>query len=154
MRISKKTILSLWSVSLLSLAAASPSWAEITVDNPKSYETSSHASVGAAFMTIKNSGDQAETIIAASSDICDHVEIHTMSENENGLMQMRKLEGGLEIPANGAVELAPMGYHFMLIGLKNPLEVGSSIHLTLETKNNQKIEITVPVDTRNKSKKN
>lgn len=47
-----------------------------------------------------------------------------MLENDAGVMQMRKLEGGLAVPPSGEVELKPMGYHFMLIGLKAPLTEG------------------------------
>ena len=47
-----------------------------------------------------------------------------------GAMVMRQIMS-LPLPAGETVELAPGGYHVMLIGLVEPLEVGDSIDVTL-----------------------
>ena len=47
-----------------------------------------------------------------------------------GAMVMRQIMS-LPLPAGETVELAPGGYHVMLIGLVDPLEVGDSIDVTL-----------------------
>ena len=47
-----------------------------------------------------------------------------------GAMVMRQIMS-LPLPAGETVELAPGGYHVMLIGLVNPLEVGDTIDVTL-----------------------
>ena len=47
-----------------------------------------------------------------------------------GAMVMRQIMS-LPLPAGETVELAPGGYHVMLIGLVDPLEVGDTIDVTL-----------------------
>jgi len=128
---------SLWSGTAL---------ADVDVKDPYSFVTSEKAMVGAAFMTIANTGEAEEKIIGASApEVCDHVEIHSMLENDAGVMQMRKLEDGLAVPPSGEVELKPMGYHFMLIGLKAPLTEGQVIDLTLERESGDPVKVSVPV---------
>ncbi|MDY0029123.1 MAG: copper chaperone PCu(A)C [Pseudobdellovibrionaceae bacterium] len=120
--------------------------ADVDVKGPYSFATSGKAMIGAAFMTIANTGETEEKIISASApEVCDHVEIHSMSENDAGVMQMRKLQGGLAIPPSGEVELKPMGFHFMLIGLKAPLTEGQVIDMTLERESGDPVKISVPV---------
>ena len=44
---------------------------------------------------------------------------------------MRPVAGGLTIPAHGSVQLAPGGYHLMLIGPKRRFVVGNQVPATL-----------------------
>jgi copper(I)-binding protein len=50
---------------------------------------------------------------------------------ENGVMTMRKLPDGLEVPAGGSIALKPGSFHLMLMGLKQPLREGGTFHGTL-----------------------
>jgi len=86
--------------------------------------------MGAAYMLIANSGG-ADKLISASTNVAKTVELHTVIE-ENGVMQMRPVEGGIEVPASGNVELKPGGYHVMLIGLTKDLKAGDTVDLTLQ----------------------
>ena len=61
-------------------------------------------------------------------------------EMVDGIMKMRPVPEGLEIPAGQTAELAPGGYHLMLMGLKRPITQGERIPLTL------KFEKSNPVD--------
>lgn len=47
-------------------------------------------------------------------------------------MRMRQVEGGIELPAGGQVELKPGGYHVMLIGLTRDLNAGEKFPVTLQ----------------------
>ena len=49
----------------------------------------------------------------------------------NGVMTMRPVAGGLEIPAGGKVALAPGGYHLMFFGLKRQPKQGEKFSATL-----------------------
>ena len=62
----------------------------------------------------------------------------------SGEMTMQQVEF-IELPAGTAVELKPDGYHVMIIGLVNPLEVGQTIQITLIFENAGEITIDVPV---------
>lgn len=84
---------------------------------------------GAIFMVISNDGE-ADVLIAGATDVAAVVEIHEVADN-NGVMEMRPLEQGLEIPADGLVTLQPGGYHVMLIGLTQDLMPDMTFELTL-----------------------
>ena len=44
---------------------------------------------------------------------------------------MQEKQDGFDIPAGGEVELAPGGYHFMLMGVSDPILAGESTDVTL-----------------------
>jgi len=90
-------------------------------------------STGAAFMTIKNSGKQADRLVAVTTDVADASEIH-LSEMKDDVMTMRQVDG-IDVPAGGKAILEPGGYHVMLIGLKRVLTVGEKVTLTLTFEN-------------------
>src|SRR5690606_18204209 len=72
------------------------------------------------------------------------VEIHEMSM-QNDVMKMRQLEGGLEIPAGGKVELKSGGYHLMFIQPEKPYKEGETVSVTLEFEKAGKVTIDFPV---------
>ncbi len=102
----------------------------ITAADPWSRATSSRASIGAGYVTVRNAGAQADRLVSATSPRAAKVEIHTMSLDD-GIMRMRPLPNGLEVPAGGEALLAPGGNHIMLIGLKSPLKAGERVPATL-----------------------
>jgi copper(I)-binding protein len=98
----------------------------------------------AAYMIIRNTGSEPDKLIAASSDVAKTIELHTVVE-EGGVMRMRQVEGGIDIPANGQVELKPGGFHVMLIGLTRDLNAGDSVQLTLTFEKAGQIPVTAQV---------
>ena len=68
------------------------------------------------------------------------VEVHQMS-SENGVMQMRQLKDGLNIPAHGSVALSPGGYHLMFTHLTHPLTKGESVKATLNFEHAGPVEV-------------
>jgi len=82
----------------------------------------------AAYFTIRNGGG-ADKLLSVTSPAAD-ASLHS-SSIDNGVMRMRPLPA-LEIPANGAVELKPGGTHVMLMGLKQPLQAGTTLELDLK----------------------
>jgi copper(I)-binding protein len=51
----------------------------------------------------------------------------------------------LEIPAGGTVQLAPGGYHIMLIGLTKDLNVGDTVQVTLKFEKAGDVTVTAQV---------
>lgn len=88
------------------------------------------APAAGGYMRIVNRGRTADRLVAASSPAVARVEIHEMSF-AGGIMRMRPLPRGLEVPAGGSAELAPGGYHLMLIGLGRPFRTGGTVPVTL-----------------------
>lgn len=120
----------------LSLAlAAAPAFAHefkagtLMLDHPWARATVPAAKVGGGYLTIVNTGTEADRLVSASiaPEVAERTEIHEM-KMDNGVMSMRKVAGGLEIPAGATVKLQPGkeggGYHFMFMGLKKPLKDG------------------------------
>lgn len=97
----------------------------------------------AAYMNIRNTGPEADTLLKASCDAAMMVQV--METNMEGdVMSMRETPG-IELPAGTTVELKPGGYHVMLMGLKQELKVGASISITLEFAKAGKVTLDVPV---------
>ncbi len=61
------------------------------------------------------------------------VELHE-TINDGGVMKMRPVPSGFEVPATGALELKPGGKHVMLIGLTKPMVGGEEIEITLQVR--------------------
>jgi len=101
----------------------------VKISAPWIRATPKGAPVGGGYMTITNTGSVSEKLIGGTSDVSSRFEIHEMSM-ENGVMKMRPA-AGVEIKAGQTVELKPGGYHVMFVGLKEPLERGQHIKVTL-----------------------
>ncbi len=116
------------------IAVASPELAHaasnLVITDPVSRATPAGAPTGIGYMTIANTGEVPDRLVAASSPLADHVEIHEMSV-ANGIMTMHPVPGGLAVPAHGSVALRPGSYHLMLIGPKQPFKAGDAIPVTL-----------------------
>jgi periplasmic copper chaperone A len=103
---------------------------DITIEAPWSRATPKGASVGVGYLVIHNHGATPDRLVGGAADFADNLSVHEMSM-DNGVMRMRELSAGLEIPANGEVRLSPKGYHVMFTGLKAPLKKGDRIKATL-----------------------
>lgn len=114
------------------------------ISYPWARATAPRAPTGGVFMTIENIGDTADRLIGASSPIAEHTDIHN-TVNDDGVMRMRPVDA-IEVPIAGSAELAPGGYHIMLIGLTEPLKKGSRIPVTLEFENAGTVDVEVTVE--------
>jgi len=82
------------------------------------------------FLRIDNAGSEPDRLIGVETDRAEAAALHAMVR-DGDVMRMRPVEGGIEIPANGHVLLAPGGRHIMLVGLRQRLVEHSKIALTL-----------------------
>lgn len=92
--------------------------------------------VSGAFMNLTNPTNA--MLIKAESPIAEIVEIHSMSMR-NGVMEMREVME-LELPAGKTVQLAPGGFHIMLINLTKQLKPGDTVPIKLTIKSASNIE--------------
>jgi copper(I)-binding protein len=79
-----------------------------------------------------------------TADIAGKGEIHEMTVKD-GVMNMRPLADGIEIPAGGEVKLEPGSYHVMFKELKAPAVEGVKFPgtLTFEKAGTVKVEFAV-----------
>lgn len=97
----------------------------------------------AAYMSIRNNGTEADTLLKATCDAAMMVQVME-TKMENDVMSMGEVPG-IDLPAGGMVELKPGGYHVMLMDLAQEMKDGSTISITLEFAKAGKITLEVPV---------
>ena len=130
--------------ALLTCATLSlPLHAEITIEDAYVRATAPGQVVSASFMTLHNSASSAVTLLSASSDVAEAVELHN-HVHEDSVMQMRQVEG-INLPASGSVSLQPGGYHIMLIGLKHNLATEQSVAMSLKFSDGSEQTLNLPV---------
>lgn len=102
------------------------------------------APAGGGFLIITNTGDEADRLTGVEAAHAGMSEIHEMKVSD-GVMEMRELEDGLEIPAGQTVTLAPGGYHLMFMGLKDAHEAGGGLPVTLTFERAGAVDVVLEV---------
>ncbi|MCF4165791.1 copper chaperone PCu(A)C [Zavarzinia compransoris] len=118
----------------------------LEIEHPWSRATPGGAKVGGGYLVIENDADAPDRLLSIESDIATTVQIHEMKMSADGMASMTEVEGGLEIPAKGRVELAPGGYHVMFMGLKHPLTEGESFDATLTFEKAGSIDVKFKIE--------
>lgn len=111
-------------------------WARATVEG---------APNSAAYGVLVNLGAEDDTLIAASTEAAEAVELHEMKMGDGDVMMMRPVEGGFAAPANGFTVLEPGGLHIMLINLTAPLVAGEELAITLTFEHAGEVELSLPI---------
>ena len=146
------------------------STAAIAIDGAWARTSPMMASAGAAYMTITSPTDDALIRASVDPSVAGVVELHEtrMVEGDMGGMDMTDTTMGgmdmtettmgemapamemvpvqqIDLAAGEPVALAPGGLHIMLLELAGPLEVGTTIQITLEFANAGSLVVDVPV---------
>jgi periplasmic copper chaperone A len=103
------------------------------------------AEVAGGYMTIRNTGSVTDRLVDAATDAAKEVHVHAMTMKDN-VMQMRPVEGGLEIKPGATVTLSPGSFHLMLIGLGHSLKQGERVKGTLQFEKGGKVEVDYAVE--------
>lgn len=132
---------------MISVGVATTAVAEVpTVEISEAW---SRASIGmnrpgGAYLTIRNSGDQTETVTGLRTDIAMMSEIHLSSTNDQGVSSMSPA-GEISIAPGDTVALEPGGLHAMLMKLQRPMVEGQTFSLTLILANGNEVTVDVPI---------
>ncbi len=86
--------------------------------------------IGGAFLTVVNPSSTPDRLVAARTSVAQSVELHETID-DSGVMKMRPVPGGYEVPAKGKLELKPGGKHLMFVGLGSDLKAGQELEITL-----------------------
>jgi copper(I)-binding protein len=122
---------------MLLFALSRPLWAhefklgQIEIDHPWSREVPAGAKVAAGYLVLNNHGAEADRLLSVSSAIAGKTEIHEMSVNAEGVMTMRPVPDGIDIPGHGEVALKPGSFHIMFMDLKQEPKAGVKFPGTL-----------------------
>lgn len=131
---------------IMTAAAASASACGLQIKDGWARATVEGMNMSGAFMVIHNCNKTDDRLTGGSSPVAERVEVHTHI-NDNGVMRMREVEGGLTLPAGAHTELKPGSYHIMFMGLKRPLKAGETVPVTLTFKNAKPHTVQLPVQT-------
>jgi copper(I)-binding protein len=98
---------------------------------------------GAVYFLLQNHSASRDELTGVSSDAAQAAEMHE-SKMEGDVMRMLQIIS-LPIPGKASIEFGPGGYHVMLVGLKQDLQAGDEILVTLHFKNHESLVVSVPV---------
>ncbi|OHX13514.1 copper chaperone PCu(A)C [Chromobacterium sphagni] len=113
------------------VAAHSFQLGAIHIGHPWSRAMPAASPTGGVYLSLQNQGKTEDRLLSASTPRAESAELHTHI-NDNGVMRMRKVEGGVALAPGQTVKFAPGSYHVMLMGLKQPLNKGDHFPLTLK----------------------
>ncbi|PZO78703.1 MAG: hypothetical protein DI629_11075 [Mesorhizobium amorphae] len=89
----------------------------ITIGHPWSRAAPPGAKVAAGYVTLTNTGSEPDRLVEATAELAGRGEIHEMAVDANGVMTMRPLPQGVEVPPGATVALQPGGLHLMFLDL-------------------------------------
>jgi periplasmic copper chaperone A len=118
---------------------------DLRIGHPWTRATPPSARVAAGYLTVENKGAAADRLVSATFSGSAVVEVHEMAM-DGGVMRMRELPKGLEIPAGGKMELKPGGLHLMFIDLKAGLKEGQTVKGVLVFERAGRIEVAFQVE--------
>lgn len=101
------------------------------------------ATSAAAYLTIENSGDQADHLLSVTTPAAQSASLHRTVVTGD-VVKMEEVSA-LALPAHGSVQMKPGGLHIMLMGLAAPLRKGDAIEVTLGFEHAPSVTVAVPV---------
>lgn len=116
---------------------------QVKIENAWARATPAAATTAAIYLTLEAAS--ADKLVSVATPAANEADLHMMSM-DNGVMKMRALPGGIDLPAGRKVTLKPSGMHIMLSALTGPLREGDTIPLTLTFAKSPPQQITVPVE--------
>ncbi|WP_426119163.1 copper chaperone PCu(A)C [Pseudomonas sp. DSP3-2-2] len=116
---------------------------ELSISQPWSMELPPNAPTVAAYFVIHNGGQQPDRLLSVDTPIAATAQLHE-HVHANGLMKMQHVQL-VEIPAGGDATFAPMGYHVMLLDLKDKSKLIEGAHFPLTLHFEKSGDVTVEV---------
>ncbi|MBC24685.1 MAG: hypothetical protein CMJ32_12330 [Phycisphaerae bacterium] len=117
---------------------------DVVVENAWSRASIGTSRPGAAYMDIRNAGDEDVTLTGLRTDLAGMPEFHLTSTNNQGVSSMSPV-GEIAIAPGETVALAPGGMHAMLMQLRRPMEEGGTFPLTLLFSDGGEVTVEVPI---------
>lgn len=152
----RKKILLVALVGALSLSASAcssdtesadttlPAETTFTVDGAWARTSPMESTVGAAYMNITASADDALVGASVDMSVAMMTQVHETTTAADGSMGMQEI-ASIPMVAGTPLVLEPGGFHIMIMKLVKPLEVGTSITVTLTFESGATTTVDVPV---------
>ena len=117
----------------------------LVIGQPWTRVTPKNAPVAGGYLKITNTGTTPDRLVGGSAEVAKRFEIHEM-KMDGGVMKMRELKDGLEIPPGATVELKPGSYHVMMQNLSHPLTKGDKVKGSLTFEKAGKVDVEFAVE--------
>ena len=118
---------------------------DLAIAHPWTRATPKSATVAGGYLKITNTGSTPDRLTGGSVEVARKFEVHEMSM-DGGVMKMRELKNGVEIPPGATVELKPGSYHIMMMNLSRPLAKGEKIKGALIFEKAGKVDVEFTVE--------
>ena len=116
----------------------------LDISGPFTRATLPNAPVGGGYLSIENTGTEADRLLSAASPVAGAVQLHQM-KMEGDVMRMNPATDGIVIAPGQTVTLEPGGLHIMFLGLKQAFVEGETVPVTLVFEHAGTVEIQLPV---------
>lgn len=136
--------LAAFNVALGGLGSAFAGSEDVVVEGAWARASIGTSRPGAAYMTLRNTGNEAVTLTGITTPIAMMLEIHRTATNDKGVSTMAPA-GEITIVPGESVALAPGGLHAMLMRLQEPMNEGESFPLTLTFSDGGEVVVEVPI---------
>jgi len=133
-----KRLVALLLVAPAAHAAGAPA---ISVSDGWARASLPHQDEAAAYVTLRSAAG--DTLTGVDSPQAGMVMLH-QSTQKNGVSGMEDMDS-LALPPGKAVTLAPGGMHLMLMDVKQSLQAGDKLHLSLHFSKAGDVNVDVPV---------
>lgn len=97
----------------------------------------------AAYLDLTNNGPKTVELRSVHCPLAEVAEVHAYAMDAD-VIRMRKIDT-VSIAPGEKLQLRPGAHHVMLMGLKQPLNPGETVPLTLEFTGGEMLEFSVPV---------
>lgn len=118
---------------------------DVAVGRPWTRAIAAGAPTATGYMTFRNEGSAPDRLVSASTPMARAVELHE-STVADGIMRMRPLPSGIQIPPGATVRLEPGGLHAMLAGPSGPFAQGTRVPLTLRFERAGEVTVELAVE--------
>ncbi len=116
----------------------------LVVAEPFTFATMPDATTAAGYMRIENGAGEGDRLLSATAEIADSVELQKATDIE-GVMEVRRLDEGVEVPAGDVVQLRPGSYRLLFRGLSRQLNEGERFSGTLTFEKAGTVDVTYQV---------
>ena len=117
---------------------------DIVVENAWARASIGTSRPGAAYMEIRNGGDEPVTLIGLRSDLAMMSEVHRVTTDTQGVSSMAPA-GDVVVAPGESVAIAPGVMHVMLMNLQRPMREGEAFPLTLTFSDGGEATVEVPI---------
>ena len=136
-------------IGIFSVAFSAPLYAEkavtaLAIDGGWVRAVPPVSKMTAAYFTVTNPGDKADTLLYVLTSAAKTTEMHTIVTLASGAKEMQQV-AHVSIKPKEKFEFKQGGYHLMLIGLEKPLKEGDQVAFDLIFQNAGKLRVSLPV---------